>query len=269
MRPHQDFAAVNGTRLYYEVSGSGQPLVLIHGFTLDLRMWDDQFAALARTFQVIRYDMRGFGQSAMPTSESYTHADDLKALLGHLRVDQAHLVGLSKGGAIALDFTLAYPQRVKKLVLIDSVLGGYSWSPEATARQQLIWQAASQGGIAAAKAAWLAHPYFVPIRRQPAVAARLAHIVADYSGWHFVNRDTEHGLTPPASQRLRDIHVPTLVIVGEEDLPDVGRIADLLHQQVPNVQKVVVPAVGHMANMEAPDLVNTALLQFLTEGDAQ
>lgn len=268
MRIHQDFAAVNGTRLYYEVAGSGQPVVFIHGFTLDTRMWDDQFEALAHKFQVIRYDMRGFGQSEAPAGTSYSHADDLRALLDHLRVDQAHLVGLSKGGAIALDFTLAYPQRVNKLVLIDTVLGGYSWSPEATAHQQLIWQRASQGGIAAAKEAWLAHPYFVPAYRQPTVAARLAHLVTDYSGWHFVNHDTEYGLTPPASQRLRDIHVPTLVMVGQEDLPDVGRIADLLHQHVPAAQKVVIPGVGHMANMEAPERVNAALLQFLTEGDA-
>ena len=121
MLKHQDFATINGTRLYFEIAGSGQPLVLIHGFTLDLRMWDDQFERLTREFQVIRYDMRGFGQSAPPTGERYAHADDLRDLLDHLRVDKAHLVGLSKGGAIALDFTLAYPRRVNKLVLIDTV----------------------------------------------------------------------------------------------------------------------------------------------------
>ena len=121
MLKHQDFATINGTRLYFEIAGSGQPLVLLHGFTLDTRMWDDQFEPLTREFQVIRYDMRGFGQSGPPASERYAHADDLRDLLDHLRVDKAHLVGLSKGGAIALDFTLAYPRRVNKLVLIDTV----------------------------------------------------------------------------------------------------------------------------------------------------
>jgi len=102
------FAEVNGTRLYYEVMGFGQPLILIHGYTLDTRMWDDQIAAFAQNYQVIRYLLRGFGKSGLPTGESYAHLQDLKALLEHLGIDQAHILGLSLGGAIAIDFAITY-----------------------------------------------------------------------------------------------------------------------------------------------------------------
>ena len=100
------------TRLYYEVAGSGHPLVLIHGFTLDTRMWDDQFETFAREYQVVRYDRRGFGKSSLPVDEDYAHADDLAALLEHLGIDRAYVLGLSGGGASAIDFALTYPEAI-------------------------------------------------------------------------------------------------------------------------------------------------------------
>ena len=84
MDTQQGFAEVNGTRLYFEVTGTGRPIVLIHGFSLNLRMWDDQIEALSENYRVIRYDVRGFGKSAVPTDRNYSHADDLMALLEHL-----------------------------------------------------------------------------------------------------------------------------------------------------------------------------------------
>jgi pimeloyl-ACP methyl ester carboxylesterase len=256
-------ANVNGTQLYYEVAGAGQTVVLIPGFTLDTRMWDDQFEHFAKQYQVIRYDMRGFGKSAVPTDEIYSHVDDLKALLDYLEVKQSHLVGLSKGGAVALDFTLTHPGYVKGLVLLDTVLPGFDWSAEGEARDGLVWEEASRGGIPAAKKSWLTHPLFVPAHRQPEVAKRLAQIIEDYSGWHFVNHNHEHDLNPPAAKRLHEIDVPTLAVVGEYDIPDFLKITELISQQIPHAQKAVIPNVGHMSNMEAPEQVNDAILQFL------
>lgn len=264
MQPDSDFAQVNGTRLYYEEAGAGDPVVLIHGFTLDTRMWDDQFAPLARRFRAIRYDMRGFGRSAVPGADSYTHHDDLCALLDHLGVEQAHLVGLSKGGAVALDLALANPQRVRSLALIDTVIGGFPWSPETTARDGLVWQRAHAGGISAAKESWRAHPLFAPAFRRPEVAARLGQIIDEYSGWHFVNASHEHGLEPPAAQRLKELTVPVLAIVGEHDTPDFRAVTELICRELPQARRLVVPGAGHMANMEAPAQVTEALLTFLT-----
>jgi 3-oxoadipate enol-lactonase len=124
----QQIIQVNDTHLCWEMAGQGQTVVLLHGFTLDSRMWDDQFLALAQHFQVIRYDLRGFGRSAVPTAAPYAHEADLAGLLDQLGIAQAHLVGLSKGGAVALNFALTYPRRTASLVLIDAVLPGYAWS---------------------------------------------------------------------------------------------------------------------------------------------
>jgi 3-oxoadipate enol-lactonase len=209
--------------------------------------------------------MRGFGKSALPAAEAYSHIDDLKALLDRLDVSHACLVGLSKGGAVALDFALTDPQRTRALVLIDTVLGGFPWSPEANARDELVWRRAREGGIRAAKESWLTHPLFAPALRQPAVATRLQQIVNEYSGWHFVNANPERGLEPPAAQRLGELRMPVLAIVGEHDLPDFRRVTELVCQQLPQAHKLVVPGVGHMANMEAPEQVTEVVRAFLTE----
>lgn len=257
------FVETNGTHLYYEEAGAGTAVVLIHGFTLDTRMWDDQFLALAQHFRVIRYDLRGFGRSALPTDEPYSHVEDLLGLLDHLGIEQAALVALSKGGGVALDFVLSHPQRTRGLVLIDTILGGHAWSAQGSARDALVWQEARRGGIPAAKASWLAHPLFAPAMRQPEVAARLTQIVDDYSGWHFVSRNPEQHAQSPAIGRLHELTIPLLVIVGEHDLPDFLHIAAAIGQHAPDARTLVVPGAGHMANMEAPELVNGALLEFL------
>lgn len=256
------FVETNGAHLYYEEVGAGPAVVLIHGFTLDTRMWDDQFLTLAERFRVIRYDLRGFGRSSPPAAP-YSHVEDLRELLDHLDIEQAALVALSKGGGVALDFALSHPQRTQALALIDTILGGHVWSDEGSARDALVWQEARRGGIPAAKASWLAHPLFAPAMRQPEVAAQLTQIIDDYSGWHFVNKNPEQHLHPPAAQRFHELTMPILVIVGEHDLPDFQHIAAEIGQHAPDAHTLVVPGAGHMANMEAPELVNHALLTFL------
>jgi pimeloyl-ACP methyl ester carboxylesterase len=265
MTTRHGFMDVNGTRLFFETAGAGHAVVFLHGFTLDTRMWDDQFLPLSQHFKVIRYDLRGFGKSDLPTEQPYSHVEDLRALLDRLEVPQAQLVGLSKGGAVAIDFALTYPQRVGALVLIDTVLGGFRWSAEGSARDGLVWQRAQEAGVRAAKESWLTHPLFVPAQRLPDVTARLAQIVDEYSGWHFLNANPERGLEPPAAQRLSELGMPVLAIVGEKDIPDFRQITDLICTQVPHARKIVVPGVGHMSNMEAPEQVSDAMIAFLAK----
>lgn len=259
------FANVNGTRLYYETAGSGTPLILIHGFTLDARMWDDQFTRFAAHQHVIRYDLRGFGRSAPVGDMPYTHADDLAALLDHLNISRVAICGLSLGGEIAIDFTLASPDRVLALIAVDAVVGGHRWSEEWRARSGHVWKTARTEGVIAAKAVWLDMPIFTPAREQPAVATQLNQMVADYSGWHWTNRDPHRRSDPPAIERLRTIGAPTLVIVGERDTPDFRMIADHIAREVPGARKIVLSSVGHMANMEAPDQFNADVQDFLAD----
>jgi 3-oxoadipate enol-lactonase len=260
----QNFYEVNGARLYCESAGTGRAVVLIPGFTLDTTMWDDQFLPLAGHFNAIRYDPRGFGRSSLPGSEPYSHVDDLAELLDRLQILQAVLVGLSKGGAVALEFALTFPGRVLALALIDTVLPGFTWSPEQTARDGQIWQRAADGGIPAAKESWLTHPLFIPAQRQPQVAARLERIVDDYSGWHFVNSNPERWLDPPAAQRLDELKMPLLAMAGELDVPDFRAITSLICAQVPQARKLIIPGAGHMSNMEAPGRVTAALIEFIS-----
>jgi pimeloyl-ACP methyl ester carboxylesterase len=255
------FADVNGTRLYYESAGTGPPVVFLHGFSLDTRMWEAQWEAFAQHRRVIAYDLRGFGQSA-PPQEVYRHCDDLRALLDHLGLARADIVGLSKGGGIALDFALEYPDRVRALVLVDSTLNGYVFSQDWERKIRGVWAAARSDGIEAATAAWLAHPLFEPIART-AAAPQFSRIVREYSGWHFGGRDPEQAPTPPAIQRLADLAAPTLVVVGELEMQDFLDIADVLEQGIRGARKVVLAGVGHMSNMEAPERFNEAVLDFL------
>jgi pimeloyl-ACP methyl ester carboxylesterase len=264
MQAQEGFAAVNGTRLYYELAGAGAPLVLIHGFTLDTRMWDDQFAPLAAQHRVLRYDARGFGKSA-PTGEAeYAHTDDLAALLAYLGIDRAAVVGLSMGGGIAIDFALAYPAMVAALVPVDAALGGYPWSEEFNRQLGTVWQTARAAGGDAGKALWLDLPLFTPAREQPAVGARLAAMVADYSGRHWLHGDPQRGSEPPASERLAAIAAPTLAIIGARDIPDFQAMTDRIAAGIPGARKAPLSGAGHMANMEAPAAFTEVLLTFLS-----
>ena len=265
MQKQHGFAEVNGTRLYYEVAGSEHPVVLIHGLTLDTQMWDDQFEIFAQHYQVIRYDVRGFGKSALPTGESYSHADDLMALMEYLGVAHAYILGLAMGGRIAIDFVVAYPDAADALIPVDANVGGFQLSQEFATRLNSLSSEAKESGVQAARELWLDDPIFKPAQEKPDVASRLVQIVSDYSGWRWINNDPVCSLDPPAIQRLDKIRAPTLIIIGERDLPDFHNIADTLQQRITNARKVVMPGVGHMSNMEDPGRFNETVLSFLAE----
>ncbi len=261
MRPDSGFADVNGTRLYYEVSGSGDPLVLMHGFSLDTRMWAPQWEAFSRRHRVIRYDLRGFGRSAVPKEKGYRHHDDLRALLDWLGIPSAALLGHSTGGSIALDFAVSHPEAVHALVLFGAIAHGYVFSPEFTAALQAIYASAQAEGIAAAKTSWLRLLAFQP--EDPGAEDELHRMVADYSGWHWLNADPVLPGEPPALGQLGTLRRPVLTLLGERDVPDCHRIAAMVGQAVP-AEHVVLAGLGHMANLEAPARFNDAVLSFLT-----
>lgn len=254
---------VNGTRLYYETAGEGIPIVLIHGLGLDTRMWDGQFETFAETHRVIRYDLRGFGKSDLPTGASFRHADDLRALLDHLEAPTAHVIGLSMGGRIALQHGLLFPAATLSLILVDSALDGFHWSDEWETSIDAIAEHAQHAGAAAGNAMWLEHELFAPACEQPECRATLARIVTESSGWQWVNESHEQRIEPAAIDRLAEVDVPTLVVVGDRDLPDFQRIADTLAHGIPAARKVVLHGVGHMSTMENAGEFNSLARGFL------
>lgn len=269
MQPAVGVAEVNGTRLAYEVAGAGPPLVLVHGFSLDRRMWAAQVEDFSARYRVICYDARGFGRSGAATAAPYRHVDDLRALLDHLAVERVHLCGLSMGGGIALDFTLTYPERTRTLTVVDAAINGWRWSETWETEIRPVWEAGRRGDSATARDRWLAQPLFAPANERPAVATALATIVGDYSGWHWLDQPHGHASPePPAAQRLTQIAMPTLIVVGERDLPDFHACAAAMHQQIPDARLVTVPGAGHMTPMEEPAAFNRAVLAFLDEQPA-
>ncbi len=273
MQKENGFAKVNGTNLYYEMAGSGNTIVLIHGFSDCTREWDEQFEPFAQHHRVIRYDVRGFGNSARPSTQRYSHSDDLKALLDYLGATRAHILGASMGGGIAIDFAIAYPKMTSSLIPADSALWGFKWSDEWKKRWKETYNVLGsfyrEGRLQDAMAFWMNDPMIKPAMRKPGFAFRLVQIAAGYSGWHYLNEDPVLDLDPLAAERLKEIKLPTLVIVGGLDLPDFHAIADKLQKDISNARKVVIPGVGHCSSLEDPDRFNDAVLSFIREVEEQ
>jgi pimeloyl-ACP methyl ester carboxylesterase len=260
------YVDVEGARLYYEEAGQGTPVVLIHGGFLDRRMWDGQFEVLARRFRAIRYDVRGHGLSRTD-SVSFADHEDLHRLMVELEVPSATVIGLSMGGQIATDFALAYPEMVSALVLVGPGMSGHTFEDELLrAYMEELTAAFETGGFSAAIEVfaryWCDGPRREPSEVDPAVREKVLTMLAGSDErWRYWNLSRQ--LEPPASERLGEIKVPTLAIVGGIDMPVIDGIVDLIMGQVPDARKVVIPDVAHMVNMEKPGEFNDLVVEFL------
>lgn len=259
--------AVNGGSLFWEAAGAGTPIVLIHGGNLDRRMWDDQFALLQRSYRVIRYDARGFGQST-DAHRSFRAPDDLATLLRTLGVPKATLIGLSMGGGIAIDFALAYPAMVDRLVLASTSVSGGTWASDS----DTLWLRAGRAAFARGDSiglalAWLDSDYIRTALHPPEQAERLRQMLVDNAG-HLMQRARDQSLeresSPPAAARLAELRMPILLLVGTADTPLILSMAHAIAEQAPQVQRVDFPGVGHMINLEASAEFNRAVSTFLT-----
>jgi pimeloyl-ACP methyl ester carboxylesterase len=262
------FVALNNTRFHYDVQGDGPALVLIHAGIADLRMWDDQMVDFSRHFTVIRYDVRGWGQTPFPSGEASNH-EDLRALLAHLGHDRAHVLGCSNGGRIALDFTLAYPEMVDRLVLVGTAVGGYEWTdPETAALDQAMEQAYLDGDISRAveldAQLWVDGLYRRPDQVNLEVRRRAVELLEDLYALPD-GESTHQPLDPPALGRLAEIRSPTLVLAGDLDTPDVLRIASILEEGIAGAQRATFQGAAHLPNMEQPEAFNRVVLNFLEE----
>jgi 3-oxoadipate enol-lactonase len=265
------FAEIDGGQLYFEVAGSGEvALVLVHAGIADQRMWDDQFLPFAERYQVIRYDQRGFGESSLPTGP-FAFYDDLALLLGQLGVTRAVLVGCSLGGATAIDLALSQPEMVDALVLVGSGLSGQEW-PDPTPVELEVFSQLEEAEKARDYAAanevevhiWVDGPERSPEAVDPAVRARVREMnLQTYLRHAETEEDVRRTLEPPASERLREIRVPTLVLIGDQDVSAIQAIAEKLAATIPGARKVVLPNTAHVPNMEQPEVFNRLVLDFL------
>lgn len=260
------FININAGKLYYESSGDGETIVLIHGFTLDRRMWDNEFSELSKRFRTIRYDLRGHGKSSR-VSENFSHVDDLVALLDTLNVKKTHLIGLSLGGWIATDCSIADRDRIHKAILIAPY---YPLSKKHPFDDRIVQHIsiARQGKLKDGLSRWLDDPLFQPASEHEALKAKLREIVlvghAELGdGALFVNADKQTSSAREANKTPSDIRCPVLCLVGKRDLPRFHAVADYFSETIPDITVVTVPDSGHMANMENPGFVMAQINGFL------
>jgi pimeloyl-ACP methyl ester carboxylesterase len=262
------FAEVNGTRLYYEVAGAGDSIVLIHGNFGDRRYFDGQFDALARRHRVLRYDVRGYGKSMLPDEGvPYSDFEDLEALLAHLDIDRAHIAGFSMGSAIAVDFCLAFPDQCSSLIAIGPWFYGYDSPLAQTLFQDFgtITAAAVSGGREAALKQLLAATWWYPEKVPPRAFDRVKAIWSDYNFWHFNNPDPRRFFTPSAAEQLERITVPALIITAEYDLDACRAAAYQMDAEIPDSTMVDMASATHFMFIEEPEEVNVAMLDFLVK----
>jgi len=269
------FAEVNGTKLYYEVAGAGHPFVLVHGHLLDRRSWDDQFAVFAQRYRVILYDQRGFGDSGLITKgESYSDRQDLYELMKFLDIKSAYIMGVSGGGALAIDFTLEHPVMVDALIPVTAGDSGFQPSEEVmkkhpdvvrmyTSLDEAFEKHDTARAVEISLELWTDGPGRLPRQAAPDVRERVREMTT--RNWERPDDEAQAEtppvpLEPPAVERLSKIGVPTLVILGEWDGPNP---LDFLVADIPGAKKVVMAETAHHPFMEKPTEFNQIVLDFL------
>ncbi len=261
-------ADVNGALIYYEVSGEGEPLVLVHAGIADGRMWDGQVEALARRYRVVRYDMRGFGKTAL-VEGPYSHHEDLRGLLDSLEIGRAHLVGCSMGAGVVLDFALRYPERVGALVLVGSAVGGFEGDFELPEQWDQLVAADEAGDLGRVSELEVQIWVDGPRRRPEDVDASVRDLVREMNLIALQNEASGLGAElspdPSAVDRLTEIVAPALILVGDSDQPMTLVAADLLAKKLPNARKAVMTGTAHLPNMERPEEFNRILLDYLED----
>lgn len=266
------FAQVNGARFAYEVAGEGHPLVLIHGGLMDQSMWDEQFEAFAQRYRVARFDVRGFGQSDVPAAgEQFSLFEDVYGLLKFLGIDKAYVLGLSMGGSIALDFTLAHPEMVDALILVAPGMSGDQTEPneEELATWNQIEEAIKRGDLEQATELetriWVDGPKRTPDQVHPEVRRRVYDMnLHNYRRMGSAELPSPQRLEPPATERLSEISAPTLLIIGDGDVRIMFIVMEKLVKGIRGAKKVVMHGVAHVPNMEQPQEFNRIVHNFLS-----
>ncbi|HEY1751385.1 MAG TPA: alpha/beta fold hydrolase [Caulobacteraceae bacterium] len=243
----------DGVELYYEVHGSGTPVLLTHGYSSSSHMWAGQVAPFAARYQLITWDMRGHGRSDYPADlAEYTEAAtvaDMAAILDAVGVKKAVIGGLSLGGYMSLAFHLAHPERTLALLIIDTGPGYKSDEPRAGWNATAIRRAErlESEGLPAPGAGG-AETRTAPHRDATGLARAARGML------------TQHDARVISS--LPEINCPSLVVVGAKDQPFLAA-SDYMATKIPGAQKVVIPDAGHAANIDQPEAFNAAVLGFL------
>jgi pimeloyl-ACP methyl ester carboxylesterase len=264
------FALVDAARLYYETAGEGPPFVMIHAGVADCRQWDREFAAFADDFRVLRYDLRGYGKSE-PVGGTFSNMGDLTALLDHIGIDEpAVLMGCSMGGGTALNFALTHPSRVRALIMVGSGPNGLDLDvpdhPKAVEAEEAFKADDHDRVIELDAQIWFDGMNRTPQQVNPEMRA----LFIDMDRIALAHELEKLGERLPdiegkAAERLGELEIPVLVIVGDNDIPYMGAAADFMVENIPSARKVVIRDAAHLCNMDHPEEFERIVREFLDE----
>ena len=260
-------ATINGARIHYERAGEGLPIIFLHAGVADSRMWEPQLKAFAKHFDVVTPDMRGFGKSELPP-ERWSPVKDIASLMDELHLKPAHVVGCSIGGRIAIDFALDHAERISKLVLVGPGIGGMKFDEKYAELWSEVEAADKAGDMDAVNRAEMHLWLDGPRRKRGYVKQPLRDLFLEMNGGNF-SSDFEAApqdeLDPPAIERLDEITAPTLIVVGDEDVPTIFDAVEVLMAKIPHGRKAVIHDAAHLPNLEHPDEFNRIVMGFLRE----
>jgi 3-oxoadipate enol-lactonase len=255
---------VNGARLYYEVHGQGPWVVFAHGAGGNHLSWWQQVPTFARRYRCLTFDHRGFGLSRQDSDspEPAHFVDDLEALLEHVGADEVRLVAQSMGGLTCLGYALRHPERVKALVMANSLVG----------MRRAVWAAADEEARRQAQERWDRRKLQVPRRALSVRFARtrpqlafLYRAISALNGPRPVDLPRRYPVLDPTGDAIRGLQVPVLFIVGEEDDLFPPPLVAVASRLLPNARMLVVPGAGHSVYFERPQVFNRAVLEFLAQ----
>jgi pimeloyl-ACP methyl ester carboxylesterase len=254
------YVNVDGGKLFYEIAGKGENIVLLHDGMVNNRIWDEQFPVLASNYRVIRYDRRGYGKSSDPETK-YSHIDDLNQVFIQLKVDKAIVFGMSSGGGLAINFALTYPEKIKGLVLVGAVVSGFGYTSHMTTRGGHLNPADMSDPAKLIKYFIMDDPYEIYSGNTKAKEKVMTLLP-------YLGRDNNVPTKPPvkiAVKCLSEIKVPALILVGEYDIPDVHAHAGVINAGIENSKREIILKSGHLIPIEQPVLFNEAVLNFLNK----
>ncbi len=273
IKQKEGFAETNNTSIFYQIAGKGTSLILIHGWTFDSRCWEYQIPVLLKDYQVIFYDLRGFGKSSYPVQgESYSHTKDLVAMMDYLSIDSAILLGHSFGGRIAIDFAFNHPERVIGLILPEGAWDVNDVDLGDDFNELINWlvstrEAAEYEDFDKAKEIWIYGPPLFSSMQKPHSASLVKKMVNEYSWWHYINDDPTEGFDSYSVNKLKTISVPTLIMYGKDSPVGYLKIAQIQNDYIPNSKLVAISDAAHALNIENPDQFNKEILDFLKESN--
>lgn len=260
-------ATVNSVRLHYQRTGRGPDLVMLHGLTVDQRMWEPQVADLSKDFRVTTYDARGHGKSEVPPTGYSTqdYSEDLYQLLQHLNIARAHLVGRSVGATTVFHFALEHPDMVASLVVANGTPA--SGPPPAGAPRggiggPQVAELARSGKLKEALDLWSQAPAFADIAKMPHVWAKLKPMLLEYSGITWTDPKAGTYPVPNDLEKAGQIKAPTLFVWSERDFPNLIQALEKAMSMMPRARKAVIPNAGAIASMEQPEAFNRSLRDF-------